>query len=223
VHLRPRLDRQLLRANPKVLLGYSDITALHQALGQLGLVSLHGPMVARELADGPLAYDRASLWHALTGEGEPWQSGPEDLVPLRPGAAEGILRGGCLSLLAALAGTPWALADTGEPQLLLLEDVDEPPYRIDRMLRQLRLSGGLAGVRGIVFGTLPGCAGAETQGYSLERVVLEALADLEVPVAWGLASGHTTGPNLTLPLGVRARLRCGEGQASLSVLEAAVR
>lgn len=223
VHLLPLLDRELLRANPKPLVGYSDITALHQALGQLGLMSLHGPMAARELADGPLAYDRASLWHALTGEGEPWQSGAGDLVPLRSGEAEGILRGGCLSLLAALAGTPWALAGSGEPRLLLLEDVGEPPYRVDRMLRQLRLAGGFEGVGGIVFGALPGCAAGETEGYSLEGVVLEALAGLEVPVAWGLASGHTTGPNLTLPLGVRARLRCEDGHASLTVLEAAVR
>ncbi len=219
-HLLPRLDLGPLVSDPKLVLGYSDITALHLALGRLGLTSLHGPMVARELADGD--YDRVSLWHALTGEGEPWTSAAGELRPLRRGAAEGLLRGGCLSLLAGSIGTPWALRTTEEPSLLFVEDVDEPPYRIDRMLRQLRLSGGLDGVRGVVLGVMKGCQAEPGAGYTLEEVVLEALAGLELPVAAGLASGHARGPAVTLPLGVHARLVCdGEG-ACLSVLEAAV-
>lgn len=214
-----RLDEDLIRAHPKLIVGYSDITYLHLYLGRLGLVTLHGPMVARELAEG--AYDLPSLWHALTGEGTPYASGEDDLEPLRPGTGEGVLRGGCLSILAAAAGTPWALAPANEATILFLEDVDERPYRIDRMLLQLRESGALAGVRGIVFGDMKGCAPRLDEPYRLEDVLLEALEGLDLPVALGLSSGHTSSPAVTLPLGVRARLVCGDG-ASFEVLEPAV-
>jgi muramoyltetrapeptide carboxypeptidase len=223
VHLLPHLDLDLLRSNPKPLLGYSDVTYLHLEMERLGLTSLHGPMVARELADGDTAYDRASLWHALTGEGEPYSTDPDDLVALAEGTGEGVLRGGCLSLLAASAGTPWALRSVDEPTILFLEDVDEKPYRVDRMLRQLRASGALKGLAGVVFGDMKGCAPGFHEDYRLEEVLLEALDGLEVPVALGLSSGHTAHPNVTLPLGVRARLECVNGEASLSVLEAPVR
>jgi muramoyltetrapeptide carboxypeptidase len=222
VHLLPQLDPGLLLARPRLVLGYSDVTALHLLLARAGVASLHGPMVARELADGPSACDAASLWHALTGEGEPWLSPPGTLRPLRDGAAEGILRGGCLSLLAASLGTPWALRTAGERAILFLEDVDERPYRIDRMLRQLRLAGAFDAVVGVVLGEMKGCLPRPDEGYSLDEVVREALAGLDVPVAAGLPSGHTSGPAVTLPLGVRARLACGAGGAELRVLEAAV-
>ncbi len=222
LQLLPHLDRDLLQAHPKLLLGYSDATLLHLELERLGVVSLHGPMVARELADGASAYDHASLWHGLTGEGTPYATEPDDLVSLAAGKAEGLLRGGCLSLLAAAAGTPWALRSTDEPTLLFVEDVDEKPYRIDRMLRQLRASGALQGVTGIVFGDMKGCTPSFHDDYRLEDVLLEALEGLDVPIALGLSSGHTTHPNLTLPFGVRARLECWGGEARFSVLEAPV-
>jgi muramoyltetrapeptide carboxypeptidase len=218
--LLPRLDAELLRAHPKVFVGYSDITLLHLYLNRLGLVTFHGPMAAYELASG--AYDRASFLGAVTGEGHPYASEADDLVSLRPGRAEGVLRGGCLSLLAAAAGTPWALRAGGEPTLLFLEDADEKPYRIDRLLMQLRLSGALDGVVGMVFGDMKGCAPALDADYSLEDVILEALGGLEVPIALGLSSGHTTHPLVTLPFGVRARLVCGADDGRFEVLETAV-
>jgi muramoyltetrapeptide carboxypeptidase len=214
-----RLDEDLLRAHPKLVVGYSDITYLHLFLARLDVATFYGPMVARELADA--TYDRASLWHAVTGEGRPYATGEDDLVPLRSGEAEGVLRGGCLSILAAAAGTPWALAPEGEDTILFLEDVDERPYRIDRMLLQLRESGAFAGVKGVVFGDMKGCAPRIDEPYGLEDVLLEALDGLDVPVALGLSSGHTASPAITLPLGVRARLRCGE-QARFEILEPAV-
>ena len=220
--LLTRLDGASLRTHAKPLLGYSDVTWLHLALGRLGVVSLHGPMAARELADGEPAYDRESLWHALTGEGDPFVSAPDDLHTLRTGSAEGVLRGGCLSILAAAAGTPWDLRPGGEPTLLFVEDVDEPPYRIDRMILQLRASGAFDGVKGIVFGEMKGCAPGPEADYSLEEVLLEALEGLAVPVAFGLSSGHTTRPNVTLPLGVAARLTCETSEASFEVLEVPV-
>lgn len=217
--LLPRLDAALLRAHPKVFVGYSDATLLHLYLNRQGLVTFHGPMAAWELANG--SYHRSSFLSAVTGQGAPYASEPDDLASLRPGEAMGVLRGGCLSLLATAAGTPWALQTGGEPTLLFLEDVDEKPYRIDRLLMQLRQTGALEGVAGIVFGDMKGCSPALDADYSLEDVILEALAGLDVPVALGLSSGHTTHPFVTLPLGVRARLTCGD-EARFEILEPAV-
>jgi muramoyltetrapeptide carboxypeptidase len=218
--LLPRLDRELLRAHPKVFVGYSDVTMLHLYLHRLGLVTFHGPMVAWELADR--AYHRESFLSAVRGDGAPYASEPDDLMPLRGGRGEGVLRGGCLSLLAAAAGTPWALDPGGEPVILFLEDIDEKPYRLDRMLFQLRESGALQGVAGVVFGDMKGCSPKLDADYTLEEVLLEALAGLDVPIALGLSSGHATGPNITLPLGVRARLTCDGDAARFEVLEEAV-
>jgi muramoyltetrapeptide carboxypeptidase len=222
IQLLPHLDSVLLQSNPKVLLGYSDVTLLHLEMQRLGVASLHGPMVARGLDEGETGYDRASLWHGLTGEGTPYESGEDDLLPLADGTVEGVLRGGCLSMLAAVAGTPWAMPRNDEPTLLFLEDVDEKPYRVDRMLRQLRASGAFEGVAGVVFGDMKGCAPGFDEDYALEDVLLEALAGLGVPVALGLSSGHTTHPGVTLPLGVRVRLECANGEARFAVLEAPV-
>jgi len=214
-----RLDAELIRAHPKALVGYSDITFLHLFLARLGMVSFQGPMVARDLASG--RYDRDSLLAALSGELEPYASGPDDLLPLADGEGEGRLVGGCLSILAAAAGTPWALRGD-EPSILFLEDVDEPPYRIERLLVQLQASGALRHVAGVVLGEFPGCSPSIDAGFSLEQVILDALGLDGVPVALGQSSGHARGPNVTLPLGVRARLECGAGRARLQILERAV-
>jgi muramoyltetrapeptide carboxypeptidase len=217
--LLPLLDPALLRAHPKLLVGCSDITFLQLFLDRLGMGSLHGPMVAGDLASG--SYDRPSLRHALFGEGEPYRSEADDLQPVRAGSGEGVLKGGCLSILASAAGTPWALHPATEGTLLFLEDVHERPYRIDRMLRQLRQAGAFAGLRGIVFGDMPGCSPKLDEGYSLEAVIESALEGLDVPVALGLSSGHTANPAVSLPLGVRARLVCEDSSARFEVLEPA--
>jgi muramoyltetrapeptide carboxypeptidase len=217
--LVPHLDVGHMRARPKAIIGYSDLTFVHLLSHRAGVVSFHGPMVAWEFATGN--YDRRSFAAAVAGEGAHYATEADELEPLRGGHAEGRLLGGCLSILAAAAGTPWALTTEGEDTILFLEDVDEKPFRLDRMLMQLRQSGALAGVRGIVFGDMKGCSPPLDAGYGLEQVLLDALAGLDVPVALGLSSGHTSSPNVTLPLGVRARLVCGE-DARFEVLEAAV-
>lgn len=217
--LLPALDPALLRASHKPFVGYSDITLLHLYLGRLRLVSLHGPMVAHDLDTG--AFHRESLLWALTGEGGPYATEEGELETVRAGAAEGRLRGGCLSLLAAAAGTPWAL-EPHEDTILFVEEVDEKPYRIDRMLFQLRQSGAFNGVRGIVFGDMQGCAPRMEDDFTLEDVIRQALSGLDVPIALGLSSGHTRSPNVTLPLGVRVRLSCGADGARFEVLENAV-
>jgi muramoyltetrapeptide carboxypeptidase len=219
LRLLPHLDPARIAADPKPFVGYSDVTALHLFLGRLGLVTVHGPMAGRSLVAG--RYHRESFLAALTGEGKRYSTEPDDLEALREGEAVGILRGGCLSLLAAAAGTPWSLRPDPEGTILFIEDVRERPFRIDRMLSQLRLAGTFENVRGIVFGEMKGCGTAAGEDYTLEEVLEESLSGLDVPMAIGLSSGHTNAPNVSLPLGVRARLVCGT-EPRLEVLESAV-
>jgi muramoyltetrapeptide carboxypeptidase len=214
-----QLDASLVRAHPKVFIGCSDVTFLHLWFRGLGLVTFHGPMAAGDLASG--TYDRDSFLRAVTGEGAPFATESDDIVVLRPGSARGRLVGGCLSILASAAGTPWALEPAGDPSILFLEDLDEPPYRVDRMIRQLRETGAFDGVVGVVFGDMKGCAPPFSASFSLEDVILDALDGLDVPIALGLSSGHASGPAVTLPFGVSARLSCGP-EARLEVLESAV-
>ena len=126
------------------------------------------------------------------------------------GSAEGILYGGCLSMLVASLGTPYEIRTAGT--ILFIEDVATKPYQIDRMLMQLKLAGKLADVQGIVFGEMLDCVQTQSkdQGYTLEEVVLRVVGDLGVPVAYGLRSGHVSRGNITLPLGVRAALNVSE-------------
>src|SRR5580700_532568 len=224
-HLLPVLDFEKVRAHPKIIVGYSDPTALLTYCSDaLGLVTFHGPMVAKDWGhDGGV--DMAS-WLAALADAAPWQpnlpagSGASGLVD---GMADGILYGGCLSILVASLGTPYEIKTAGT--ILFLEDLAEKPYRIDRMLMQLKLAGKLANVRGIVFGEMLDCrqtAKAENQGYTLEEVVLRIVGDLGVPVAYGVRSGHVTAGNITLPIGVRANLTVRGGQVILKILESAV-
>jgi muramoyltetrapeptide carboxypeptidase len=218
--LLPRLDVNVLRDHPKVFVGYSDVTFLHLVLNRLQTVSFHGPMVAGELARGAL--DERSWAAAVQGGAVPYASEPGDLVVLSEGEGEGRLLGGCLSILAAAAGTPWALAPDPEGTVLFIEDVDEKPHRVDRMLLQLRRSGALAGVRAVVFGDMKGCNPPAASEFTLEDVIRESLSGLDLPIALGLSSGHVNGPGVTLPLGVRARLGCHGDEARFEVLEDSV-
>jgi muramoyltetrapeptide carboxypeptidase len=139
---------------------------------------------------------------------------------LAEGEAEGVLYGGCLSMLVASLGTPYKIktADT----ILFLEDIAAKPFQIDRMLMQLKLGGHLDAVRGIVFGEMLDCTQIANQGYTLQEVVTRIVGDLGVPVAFGVKSGHVTSGNITLPFGVRAKLTVRGSQVALRILESAV-
>jgi muramoyltetrapeptide carboxypeptidase len=216
------LDLEKIRAHPKIFVGYSDITTLlTYIVDAAGFVTFHGPMAAKDWTheDG---VDIPSWQAALAGSAA-WElelgadSGVSGLVE---GEAEGILYGGCLSLLAASLGTPYEIKTAGT--ILFLEDLAAKPYQIDRMLMQLKLAGKFEGVRGIVFGEMLDCVQTASQGYTLEEVVLRIVGKLGVPVAYGVRSGHVTARNITLPIGVRARLTVGGGSVKLKILEAAV-
>jgi muramoyltetrapeptide carboxypeptidase len=220
-YLLETLDLETIKAHPKIFVGYSDITSLLTYItDSLGLVTFHGPMVTRDFArsDG---VDLSSWEAALTGESD-WKLdlGPESgAKPLLAGSAEGILYGGCLSMLVASLGTPYEIHPSGT--ILFIEDMAEKPYQIDRMLRQLKLAGKFEGVRGIVFGEMLECLQNKDQDYTLEEVVSRVIGDLGVPVAYGLRSGHVSRRNITLPLGVRAALAVGNKEGSLRLLESA--
>jgi muramoyltetrapeptide carboxypeptidase len=151
-----------------------------------------------------------------------WEVGSEpgsEVKGLVDGTAEGILYGGCLSLLVAALGTPHDIRTAGT--ILFMEDVNAKPYQVDRMLMQLKLAGKLNNVKGIVFGEMLDCVQAEDQGYTLQQVVLRIVGELGIPVAWGLRSGHVTRKNITLPIGVRASLNVKGSEVKLKILEGA--
>ncbi len=216
----PLLDPVEARRARKVFVGYSDLTAMLAFLtGACGLVAFHGPMLAGKLARGSAGYDRASFLGCL-GRPEPLgEIAPPELETLRGGEAAGPLAGGTLTQLVASLGTPFAFAPP-EGHVLFLDEVGERPYRIDRMLTQLAQSGVLARATAVVFGELPRCD--EPRGEPTARaVVAELLQDFCGPVLFGLSSGHTTRPALTLPFGVRTRV-VGGPRARLVIEEAAV-
>jgi muramoyltetrapeptide carboxypeptidase len=201
--LLPYLDAALIRANPKAFIGYSDHTSLHSWLQkEANLVSFYAPMVAADFArDGGV--DLASWNHTFHGDSG-WSLGAADgLRALRPGGAEGRLRGGCISILAQALGTPYA-PEMGE-SVLFLEDIGTKPYQWDRMLLHLRYAGRLESARGIVFGNMDQCVAAEEQEY-LERAIMHSLRDFDGPIAIGLRCGHVNGANISLPLGIPVKL-----------------
>ena len=220
-YLLGALDMEAIARHPKIFLGYSDLTTLLTYFSDAaGLVTFHGPMAAKDFAleDG---VDLGSWNAALAGRSD-WglEFGPgfgvESLVE---GEAQGSLYGGCLSLLVASLGTPYEVQTAGT--ILFMEDIAAKPFQIDRMLMQLKLAGKLADVRGIIFGEMKECIQQRDQGYTLQEVVLRVVGELGIPVAYGLRSGHVSRANITLPIGVQARLRVGKDEVSLRMLEPA--
>ena len=216
------LDLNKIKAHPKIFVGYSDLTTLLTYFADsAGIVTFHGPMVAKDFAHAD-GVDAVSWERALNGSSE-WAVELDSAVKsLVGGSAEGILYGGCLSILVASLGTPYEIRTAGT--ILFLEDIAAKPFQIDRMLMQLKLAGKLADVQGIIFGEMLDCtqnSSSKDQGYTLEEVVLRVVGDLGVPVAYGLRSGHVSRRNVTLPFGVRAMLKVATSGVKLQILEAA--
>jgi muramoyltetrapeptide carboxypeptidase len=207
-------------AGPKILLGASDITSIQIFLWQrLGWVTFYGPMVASNFDRGsgaPHGYDCPSLMSALTETRHGWSI---DLQggPIGAGQAQGVLLGGCLTLVEASLGTPWEIDTQGA--ILLLEDRGMKPYQVDRALMHLKQAGKFQSVAGIILGDFPDCD-PQPDGETVESVAGRILAPLGVPTAWGAPIGHTARPALTLPLGVRAELS-STGRGMLKILEPA--
>ena len=220
-YLLPRIDIKKISAHPKAFIGYSDNTSLQTYFcDAANLVTFHGPMVAKDFArrDGV----DIDSWRAALGGRENWRFDfdlKSGVKPLAQGSAEGILYGGCLSMLVESLGTPYEIRTSGT--ILFIEDVAAKPYQIDRMLMHLKLSGKLKDVRGLIFGEMLDCTQAPGQGYTLEEVVSRVVGELGIPVAYGLRSGHVSHQNITLPMGVGALLNVGGTGVTLEILEPA--
>jgi len=211
-------------ASPKILLGASDITSLQIYLWQkFGWVVFYGPMVATSFNQGPGAphgYVRGSLLRALTETRAGWPidlQGESLVADQCGGQCEGVLLGGCLTLIETMLGTPWELGTEGA--ILLLEDRGMKPYQVDRALMHLKQAGKFRGVKGMVLGEFPDCEAAPGD-ETVKDIARRILAPLGVPILWGAPVGHTVRPMLTLPLGVRAELSSAD-RGVLRILEPA--
>jgi len=214
------MRRRLQRLQPKIVMGYSDITSLLLFLHQtLGWVSFQGPMLTKDFSAGETGYNRLVMEQTL-GNFTRGLSFESDAQTWQSGIAEGRLTGGCFSLVNATLGTPHEIDAKGA--ILLLEDVDEKPFRLDRMLFQLRRAGKLRDIKAVVFGEMPGCGLGASSADSLHEIIMDAFAGQDIPIVFGLRFGHNTGYCLTLPLGVRVRLEAG-ASVKLTLLEPAVR
>ena len=218
-HIIPTLDRDTVCANAKIINGSSDITILLNWIERCGVVSFHGPMVATAIREGEYGYDRATLVDQLQSK-QAVRFPTQGNSVLRAGIAEGRLIGGCLSLVVATLGTRHEI-DTRDT-IFVLEDLDTKPYQIDRMITHLKQAGKFDGVHGVVFGEMLNCAQHPEQGYTLQEVLLDLLAEFKFPVLYGFSTGHTSRPNVIVPFGVRARLDLASSAPIFELLESAV-
>jgi muramoyltetrapeptide carboxypeptidase len=209
-------------ANPKCVVGFSDLTTLQTYLWQrCGWVTFYGPMVAAGLSAGAAArkgYDESSFLQAIGKTEGGWKLRLRG-EPVLAGISNGRVLGGCMTLLEATIGTPWQL--NTKDSILILEDRAMKPYQVDRVLMHLKQAGQFEGVRGIVLGEFPDSEPVVAGAPSVCEVCARILRPLGVPIVFGAPVGHTERPMLTLPLGIQARLDA-EGEGSLEYLEPAV-
>ncbi len=213
------IDPDVIRENAKIVNGSSDITILLNWIERAGVVAFHGPMVATTIREGTSGYDRAVLLDLLRGK-KAVRFPTEGTSMLRSGLGEGRLVGGCLSLVVATLGTEHEI-DTHDV-ILVLEDADTKPYQIDRMITHLKQAAKFQAVRGVVFGEMLNCAQNANQGYTLQEVLVDLLHEFTFPILYGFPTGHTSRPNVIVPIGVRARLDLTSSAPIFELLESAV-
>lgn len=220
------LNYKVIRDNPKVLIGYSDITALHQAIfKKTGLVGFHGPVGASEFTD----YTKEHLLEVVSKRtttfeitaspaNEAMENQAYNSYVIRDGIAEGRLVGGNLTLAASLVGTPYDISYNNK--LVFLEDIGEKPYRLDRMLTQMILAGKFNKVKGIVLGVFLNCeAGESDNSLTLEQMFKDKFRNFNIPIIYGMSFGHISN-QFTLPLGIKAKLNTAD--KTVTLLEPAV-
>lgn len=222
--LLPLLDYDAIRAHPKIFVGYSDITAVQLAMLQrTGLVTFSGPMVASEMGKGIDPFTEENFWRMVThpepfGEMTRPAAGRYDLITR--GSAAGPIIGGCLSLVVSLVGSPYFPETSGS--IFCVEEIGEAPYRIDRMLAQLREAGILKNIAGFVLGQMNDCVPTDNEpSQTLDDLMRDFIKPLKIPAIAGLDYGHVDVKH-TLPFGVRAELSARGTQSKLKIVESAV-
>ena len=213
----PLLNDRRVRENCKIFIGFSDLTTLHLFLNKRGWITFHGPMAANEALAEISAENEKHLLSLLTDPGYRPEFRFPQVESWSSGMAEGVLTGGCLSLVTASLGTPYEIQTEGK--ILFLEDTGEPPYRIDRMITHLRLAGKLDSTAGLLLGQFSDC-GRPEEDYSVNDVLRDVLSGLNIPILANFPSGHIR-DNWTLPLGVNVRIDANA--RTLHFLEPAVR
>lgn len=215
LRLLDKLDAEAIKNHPKVFMGYSDITTLLLYLqAQCSLVVFHGPMIGPDFSH---RYPAQFQYHLLQLLGSPEPLGaiaPAGIQVVHKGLANGILTGGCLSLITFTIGTPWEI--NTDNKILFLEDIGEDPYRIDRMLSYLKLIGKFDKVQGLVFGRMAGCSrtkghGKGLPGKAIIAIIKDIFRDFSFPLIYNFPSGHG-GNNHALPLGVQVTLDADRGR-----------
>lgn len=200
------IDYNIVKDNPKVFIGYSDITAIHIAFSQIGnLVTFHGPMPAPDMIEDFPDFSKESLFSAIMDSGPMGIiSNPpgKDIEIINGGLAEGTIIGGNLSLIVDTLGTKYEIHTRGK--ILFIEEVGEEIYKIDRMLNQLRLAGKFQEANGIILGTFKDCK-QDKEGLTLKQVINDQIKTINKPTIFNLQAGHCK-PMITLPFGVKARL-----------------
>lgn len=209
-----RLDYEMIARNPKVFIGYSDITTIHIALNQkCGLVTFHGPMAAADMITDFDAFSSESLFNAVMGTTPLGQLANPPGFPIKTllgGTAAGPVIGGNIMLAAATLGTPYEIDTTGK--ILLLEEIDEPPYGIDRMLTQLRLAGKLDACSGIILGNWNNCVPRKgSESLTLLQIFEDIITPCGKPTIYDVMAGHCQ-PKITVPLGMDAYLDADQGR-----------
>ena len=215
--LMPYLDYETIKANPKIFVGYSDVTNIHMALNQIcGMVSFHGPMISSNMIDGLTDEESTSFFDTINAESDFDYQNPNgyEIKKLKRGKAIGNLVGGNLSLLSASIGTPFEVES--EDNILFIEEVCEPMSKIEKWIFHLRNAGKLDKCRGIVLGQFTKVENAEEPSYDENEVTLAALRDLDIPVVCNVQSGHGK-PMMTLPLGALCTIDADEGKISFKV------
>jgi len=207
----PYLNKDIIKKNPKIFLGYSDITALLSYLSKIaGMVVFYGPVVSGDIHEGMNPLTLKYLLASLTKTVSPGRMVFRGVKSLRPGRATGVLAGGNMSLLMSTIGTPYEIDTAGK--ILFLEDIGEDLETIDDYLVQLKMAGKFKDVKGIVFGRMIKCLDHSGKKYSIKNILNDILKDMHIPIIYGFPSGHSpsTEVNVTLPLGVNATVDAGK-------------
>ena len=202
-HTIDKLDLDIIKANPKIFVGYSDVTNLNIIFNQIcELITFHGPMVKSDMLNNYDDFTKSSFEKALNMEDELILENPpdEDFKVMIEGYAEGIIIGGNLALLTSMIGTPYEV-DT-KRKILFIEEVNENVTRLDRMMYQLKYSGKLEDAAGIIFGDFTNCINKTDENYTAEKMLKDILSDYKKPVMYNMKSGHCH-PMSTIPLGTK--------------------
>ncbi|MBU0672717.1 MAG: LD-carboxypeptidase [Candidatus Margulisbacteria bacterium] len=218
----PYLDKKVIKNNPKIFVGYSDVTILLEYLQRIAnMVVFHGPVVSGEVHKNMSSITTAYLLRALMQAEPVGEMAFPSLKTLRRGKATGILIGGNMSMLVSGIGTPYDI-DT-DYKILFLEDIGEDLEVVDNILLHLKLAGKLKRVRGLIFGRMVDCHDLSGKRHKIRDIVNDILGDLDIPMVYGFPSGHARGrgANVTLPLGVSVTLNAN--RPSLVFNEAGVR